>query len=374
MSLTSNMKVKLAVLMSIAALTGASIWHQLAKPQAHKSHSAPVAVEVDAVKRQDLEQTIQVMATVQAYATVAIKSRVEGILARVYFLPGKDVAANEPLFQIDDQPFNIALQQAKADLARDQAQLDNAKQQLARYSKLIDKGFVSQDIYNKAQSDVNVYSAAVAASKAKLASAQLQLDYCTIRAPISGKTSNVIAQSGNLIKVNDSVPLVIINQISPVDIDFAVPEQYLPAIQQSMANGPVAITARINGDWVEQGQLASINNEIDTTTGTVKLKGTFANSSNRLWPGQYVTVGLPIAKFKQAIVLPSRAVQQGQQGHYVYVVKDQRAEYRAIKIGAMIKGQTIVLSGVQPGETVVVDGQFRLAQGTPVSVKQAQAE
>jgi multidrug efflux system membrane fusion protein len=363
-----TVKRKAILLVTIGVFAGAIIWQQLSQHKAREAHKQAIPVEVTVVQRKDLEQTIQAVATVQASATVAIKSQVNGTLAQVNFQEGQEVQVNDVLFHIDDKPFAIAVQQAKADLAKDQVQLDNAKVQLQRYSKLIGKGFVSQDIYNQAQSNVSSFNAAVAASQAKLAAAQLQLDYCTIRAPISGRTGNIVVQPGNLVKENDATALVVINQINPIVINFAVPEQYLPAIQRSLAQGLVALTAQVTHEVIEQGQLTSINNEIDTVTGTIKLKGTFANDSDRLWPGQYVTVVLPIAKLQAALVVPSRAIQQGQKGSYVYVVdKEQKAEYRPITTGLRVKSETVVLKGLSAGETVVVDGQFRLTHGIEVS-------
>lgn len=346
--------------------------HTFYSQGADKSKKQKVVVTVASAQQKSLEQTIQVVGTVQAYATVAVKSHVGGTIARVSFQEGQVVKANDELFQIDPRPFTIALQQAKADLAKDEAQLDNANLQLQRYAKLAKKGFVAEDVYNQARSNVSSLTATVAAEQAKVAAAQLQLDYSTIRAPISGITGNQVLQVGNLVKENDANPLVTINQVEPIFINFALPEQYLPQVQQLFAKGPVQLIAQLgNAKQIkEYGQLFSLNNEIDTATGTIKLKGSFANKQHLLWPGQYVTVILPIAKFERALVIPTQAIQQGQQGVYVYLINDkQKAQYRLVKTGMLIGNETIILEGLNIGDQVVTDGQFRLQSGTRVVIK-----
>ncbi|MDF2866946.1 MAG: mdtA [Gammaproteobacteria bacterium] len=328
-----------------------------------------VAVTIQTVKQKDVEQPIQVVGTVQAHASVAIKAQVSGILAKISFQEGKDVKANDELFQIDPRPFAIDLQQAKADLAKDKALLENARSLYNRYAKLIKKGFVAQDVYNQARSNVITLEATVAADQAKVEAAQLKLDYSIIRSPISGRTGNIVLPIGNLVKDNDSTPLVVINQIQPITIAFTIAEQYLPKIQQNLAKGAIPLTALIGKDKniVEQGELASINNTIDAATGTILLKGTFANAKNLLWPGQFVTVVMPLAKYPNALVIPTKAIEQGQQGAHVYLIDDKHiAQYQPVKTGVTLGDETVILSGLHLGDRVVTDGQFRLAPGKPV--------
>jgi len=334
-----------------------------------KSNQQAVVVTTQAVIQKDVEQTLQTVGTVQAYASVSVKAQVSGILAKISFKEGQEVQINDELFQIDSRPFAIDLQQAKADLAKNKAQLENARSIYNRYASLIKKGFVAQDTYNQARSNVTALAATVAADQAKVEAAQLKLDYSIIRSPINGRTGNVVVSIGNLVNQNDSTPLVVINQIQPITVAFTVAEHYLPKIQQNLSKGRISLKALIGKDKsiVEQGELTSINNTIDTTTGTILLKATFANTKNLLWPGQFVTVVMPLAKYPNALVVPTRAIEQGQQGSYVYVVNDkQLAQYQPVKTGITIGDETVILSGLQVGDQVVTDGQFRLAPDKPV--------
>lgn len=360
---------KKVVITTLSLLVIYLIFTNFYKHKIGKANQQAVMVTTQAVMQKDMEQMLQAVGTVQAYASVSVKAQVSGILAKISFAEGQEVNANDELFQIDSRPFVIDLQQARADLAKDTAQLENARSIYNRYAKLIKKGFVAQDTYNQARSNVSVLAATVAADQAKVEAAQLKLDYSMIRSPIKGLTGNVVVPIGSLVSQNDSTPLVIINQIHPITVAFTVAEHYLPKIQQNLAKGTLALTALIGKDknTVEQGQLASINNTIDPATGTILLKATFANAKNLLWPGQFVTVVMPLATYAKALVVPTRAIEQGQQGTHVYLVNNKHlAQYQPVKTGISIGDETVILDGLRLGDQVVTDGQFRLAPGKPV--------
>jgi len=366
---------KMLIIGAMASI-GYGIFHYVFQPKVHQLKNRAVAVNVAVVELKDVEQTIQAIGTVQAYASVAVRPQVSGILANVSFEGGKDVQTDQELFQIDPRPFEIELQQAKADLAKAEAQYDNARSVYERYAKLIGKGFVSQDVYNEAKSNVSAWQATVAANQAAVRAAQLKLDYCTIRAPISGRTSNMVLHQGNLVKDNDPTPLVVINQIKPITVNFNVPEQFLPQIQQILAKNSIQVTALIgdNKSLRQHGQLTSLNNAIDTATGTLQLKATFANEDNLLWPGQFVTLSMPLAKYSQAMVVPSKAIEQDQQGSHVYVIDTKQvAHYQPVQTGISVDNQTVILQGVKPGDKVVVEGQFQLTPGKMVQINKAAA-
>lgn len=365
-----KLSIKKIIIGTVIVIIGFGLIRAVYQHKVHNPKNQAVAVSVVPVQQKDVQQTIEAVGVVQALASVAVKSQVSGTLAKVAIQEGKDVNVNDVLFQIDPRPFEIELQQAKAELAKAQAQLDNARSVYARYAKLVNKGFVAQDVFNEAHSNVTALEASVAADEAAVAAAQLKLDYSTIRAPISGRIGLINLHEGNLVKENDTTPLVVINQIKPITISFTIPEQYLPSIQQLLASGTtIALIAKIsdNKEMQEQGILVSINNTIDTATGTIQLKGTFANEHNLLWPGQFVTVRMPLKKYPNALVVPSRAIEQGQNGAHVYVIDDKHvAQYRPVQTGVSVDNETVILNGVKPGENVVTDGQFRLAPGKTV--------
>jgi membrane fusion protein, multidrug efflux system len=314
---------------------------------------------------------IQVIGNGEAYKTVNVKAQVDGLLQQAHFTEGQDVKEGDVLFTIDPRPFEAALQQAEANLARDQAQLKNAQDQYNRNAELFKEGIVSRDQYETFHTTADADRATVKADQAAIETARIQLGYTTIRSPISGRTGSLAIQVGNLVKNNDAA-LVTINQISPLYVDFSVPEQYLTEIKQRFAAGPVLVEAAIpdSPGRPEQGKLAFINNMVDTTTGTVLLKGVFPNSGKRLWPGQFVNVTLNLAS-KRSVVVPSQAVQNGPQGRYVYVVKaDKSVELRPVVTGVTEAGSTVIEKGIVPGETVVTDGQLRLFPGAHVQEKQ----
>jgi membrane fusion protein, multidrug efflux system len=313
---------------------------------------------------------------VEAYTTVAVKARVDGEIDSVHFKEGDEVKQGALLFQIDPRPFQAALQQAQAALLRDQALFDRARAQDDRYKDLLGKNFISQDAYEQVRTNSETAAATVSADRAAVESASLQLGYCTIRAPVTGYAGKIMIQRGNLIKANDAAPLVTINQVVPVYVSFSIPEQSLTEVRGYQAKGELRVEAALaNSDRPPaQGKITFVDNGTDLTTGTIKLKAEFANTDKALWPGQFVNVGLTLHEQRDALVLPSAAVQNGPNGQFVYVVKpDQTVEIRQIKIARTEGNDTVAAAGVSVGESVVTVGQLRLGPGAKVTIVGAKA-
>ncbi len=277
------------------------------------------------------------------------------------------------LFTIDARPFEARLKQAEANLAKDMAQLKNAQADAQRYARLVQQNVVSTEEYNKVQTNADALQAAVSADEAAVVNARLQLEYCRIRSPIDGRTGSLRVHLGNVVKANADTPLVVINQVNPIDVAFAVPEQYLPRIKKYMAAGKLKVLTSVPGyeGRSEEGVVTFLDNAVDTTTGTILLKGTFDNKDRRLWPGQFVDALLLLAETPNAILVPSQAVQNGQEGLYVFVLKpDSTVAYRRVASSKTFGNDAVVEEGLAPGEIVVTDGQLRLVDGAKVEVKQ----
>ncbi|HUZ46332.1 MAG TPA: efflux RND transporter periplasmic adaptor subunit [Terriglobia bacterium] len=335
----------------------------------------PVPVTVAKAVEKDVPVQVTAIGNVEAYSTVTIKSLVDGEIQRAYFTQGQDVKKGSLLFMIDQRPFQATLQQAEANLARDEAQAKNARQQLQRYTQLENAGIVSKDQYDQFETNAVALEAAVRADRAAVKQIEIQLSYCSIYSPISGRTGSLLVYPGNLVKTNDT-SLVVINQITPIYVDFSVPEQYLAEIKKYKAYGSLQVLASIpnSGREPSVGRLSFINNAVDSSTGTIMLKATFPNGDRRLWPGQFVSVTVNLTLQPHATVVPSQAVQTGQQGKYIYVVKpDLTTELRPVQVGNTVGGVTVIEQGIKPGETVVTNGQLRLYPGAKVAVKNASA-
>lgn len=335
------------------------------------AQAAPVTVAQATMK------TIPVQVTAigngEAYSTINVKSQVDGVIESVAFREGQDVKSGDVLFRIDSRPFQATLAQSEANLARDQAQLAFAQGQLQRNQQLFDQGIISKDQFDQFRATADEYQASVKADQSAIENAKIQLGYCVIRSTIDGRTGNLMVHAGNLVKNNDAT-LVTINRISPIYVDFSVPEQYLPEIRKYQAGGGLKVEATVPQDTepAETGLLSFINNMVDTSTGTILLKGTFPNPDRRLWPGQFVNVTLRLSAQPNAIVVPAQAVQTGQTGHYVFVVKPgNTVDLRPVVAGNTVDGETVIQKGVAAGETVVTDGQLRLFPGAKVEVKNA---
>lgn len=342
-----------------------------ASGDAMKSAARPaVPVQVGRVIRMTVPVQLQVIGTVEAYSSVSVESMIAGQVQSVNFQAGQDVKKGDLLFSIDPRSFQAALDQARANLARDQAQLQNAQMQDRRYTELYKQGIVSQDQYDQFHSTAAQLAAAVQADQAAVENAKVQLSYCAIRSPMQGRLGAILINQGNLVKAND-VPMVVINQIQPIYADFSVPQQHLSEIKNLMS-GRLRVEAIIphEPDRPEWGAVTFVNNTVDTTTGTIMLKGTFPNPNRRLWPGEYVNIVLTLSNESNAVVAPAPAVQTGTNGQYVYVLGSNRTvQYRQVSTGESYKGYTVIEKGLEPGETVVTDGQISLYPGAAVEVK-----
>jgi multidrug efflux system membrane fusion protein len=364
-----------------AATAGALLAYRGAEIRAQDTKPAKVApaipVSVATVVLQTVAVRIQAIGNVEAYSTVALKARVDGQIVEVNFKEGQEVKKGAALFKIDSRPFEATLRQTEANLMRDTAQKEQARSQERRYQELLQKNFVSKEAYAQIRTNADTAEAGALASKAAVENAKLQLEYCTIRSPIDGFVGKVMLQIGNMVKANDSNPLVIINQVRPIYVNFAVPEQRLSAIRSYMAKGKLVVEALppASDKAPVSGALSFVDNAVDTTTGTIKLKAQFPNADNALWPGQYVSTNLKLYEQRDALVVPTQAVQTGPNGQYVFVVKpDLTTEVRAIQLDRNDGADAIIAKGLLRGELVVVKGQLRLAPGAKVSIANPAAE
>ena len=331
--------------------------------------SAPVTIAAASLATVPVQ--VHAIGNVEAYSTVSVKAQVAARIEKAYFTEGQDVRKGDLLFTLDRAPFDTALQQAEANLAKDQAQLENARAEAERYTQLFQDGIVSKEQYDSMRTNADALAASARADKAAIDKARIDLSYCSIQSPIDGRTGALLVHPGNLVKDNDAV-LVVLNQIHPIYVTFSVPEQHLTDIKKCRATGPLTVEAAVPNQEQNpsRGVLTFIDNAVDSTTGTIKLKGTFENPDNRLWPGQFVNVALTLRTEPNAVVVPSPAVQTGQAGQYVFVVKqDITVEYRPVVVASSIGNETVIQKGVAAGETVVTDGQLRLVPGMKVTIK-----
>ena len=340
------------------------------KPAAKGPGAASVAVV--AAVQQTVPVRVQAIGNVEAYTSVAVKSRVDGQIVAVQFREGQEVKKGEVLFRIDARPFEAAFRQSEAQALRDIANRDQAGSQERRYQELLDKNFVSKDAYAQYRTNAQTAEATAKASQAALENAKLNLEYTVIRSPIDGYVGRALLQAGNMVKANDTVSLVVINQVKPVYVSFAIPEQQLTVVRDLMHRNPLTVEVAVPGaeKTIATGRIAFLDNAVDQTTGTIKVRAVFDNSDAALWPGQFYTVRVTLYEQENAIVVPSRALQTGPDGQFVYVVKaDMTAEAR--KVTALrSEGDLTVLAdgGLAKGERVVVRGALRLAPGVKVSI------
>jgi multidrug efflux system membrane fusion protein len=336
----------------------------------------PVPVIVSKVAEKTVPVQLEAIGNVEAYSTVSIKPQVSGPLMKVHFQEGEDVRKGQLLFTIDPRPFQAALAQAEAALAKDAAVAENDRVSAKRYLDLFQQGVAARQQSDDYASAAKAQDAQVRADQAAIDTAKLNLEYCSIYSPVDGRTGSLQVHEGNLVKGNDVPILVVINQIQPILVNFAIPEDQLAEVKKYRGTGQLRVEGLIPNDsgGSEQGTLSFIDNSVDAATGTIHLKAVFANPRRRLWPGQFVNVVLTLTSSPNTVVVPAQAVASGQNGNYVFVVKsDNTVESRPIVTGKTIQGNTVVQKGLRLGEVVVVDGQVRLAPGAPVSIKQAPA-
>ena len=337
--------------------------------------AVPVLVATAVQKSVPLQ--IRAVGNVEAYSVVSVKSQVTGVLTQAHFKEGQDVKKGQLLYTVDPRPFEAALKQAEANLARDSAQLRNLREQVRRYAELVEKQYVSREQYDQIRTNADAMEAVVDADKAAVENARVQLSYCYIYSPVNGRVGSLLVNEGNLVRTNDASPLVVINQINPINVTFAVPEQHLADLKRHMAATKLKVDASFASDEgrLEQGRLDFIDNAVDRTTGTIKLKAVFTNSERRLWPGQFVNVALTLTTQSDAVVIPSEAVQVGQEGQHVFVVKpDKSVEMRPVTLGLTNEGEAVIAKGIEAGELVVREGQFLLGPGSRVEVKELAAK
>ena len=337
---------------------------------------APVPVMVATACARPVPMVLKTFGNIEANVTVAVKSQVTGMLLTLNFKEGQFIKEGDLLFEIDKQPFEAALHQAEANLARDQAQYENAKKEADRQAELLKKGVAAPSDYDAAQTAAVALGGTLKADQAAIDQAKINVAYCTIRSPVDARAGAWMVDKGNLVSANSST-LVVLNQVHPIQMSFAVLEGNLLEIQQQMAKDKLKVLALIPGheDQPEEGELHFVDNTVDRTTGTIHLKGLFPNPENRLWPGQFVDAALVLYVQPDAIVIPSRAIQTGQKGTFVFVVKaDGTVEARPITIDRPINSETVISKGLAKGETVVVDGQLRLVPGAKVVEKSSLQE
>jgi multidrug efflux system membrane fusion protein len=351
----------------VLALAGGCARSDAPKPGA----GVPVLVATAVVTNVPVQIDPPPVGHVAPMQAVNVRPQIGGIISQVNFKEGQEVKQGDLLFTIDPRPAQAALTLARANVQRDEAQLVNAKIQFARDQKLFDQSLISQDVFDTSKATVDGLTGTVAADHAAVTNAELNLQYTEIRAPIDGRTGSLRFHAGNVVKSPDDI-LLTINQTHPIYVEFAVPEQYLPEIKREMRERTLPVSVAFQGMSAPppQGKLTFVDNTVDETTGTILLKATFSNENGTLWPGQFVNVTLTLSELKDVVVVPSQAVQTGQDGEFVFVVKpDRSVEERPITAGLTYRGETVVEKGVAAGETVVTDGQLRLTPGVAVNIK-----
>ena len=332
--------------------------------------SRPVPVLVAKAVRKDAPVRLQAVGTVEAFHVVTVQSQVSAQLKKVRFKDGEAVTQGQVLFVLDQRPFSAAVSEAAARRDRDRVLADNAKREVARYEGLVGKSYISQEDYDRAKANAAALEASLRADVAAVESASINLQFTTIRAPIAGRTGNVLVHEGNVVRANTE-PLVVIRQTQPILVRFSVPEQYVARIRARLREGnpPVDVQPRAPGAAVESGEVTFVDNTVDPTTGTIELKGSFPNEHEQLWPGEYVDVTLRLQNDHDALVVPSAAVQQGLEGTFVYVIEDGVASLRNVTVSRSDKDEAVIASGLETGEVVVIDGQLMLATGAKVVLK-----
>jgi multidrug efflux system membrane fusion protein len=332
--------------------------------------AVPVATATVSEKAVPLE--LSVIGSAEAYSTVAVRAQITGALMSVGFSEGEDVQKGQVLFTLDRRPLEAALEQARANLQKDTAQTANARAQAQRYLDLAERGIATKEQVDTTRTAATALEATLEADRAAVENAAVQLQYATITSPISGRTGALMVHEGNLVRANDATPLVVINQVTPIYVSFGIPEARLPELKQYMARGSVKVDALAPNDTgaPSVGRITFVDNAVDPTTGTIRIKGTFPNETRHLWPGQFVNVSVTLMTDPRAIVVPTAAVQTGQQGQYVFVVKpDKTVELRNVTVVRAVDAESVIKQGLKAGEMVVTDGHLRLTAGSRVSIK-----
>lgn len=367
------MKRKKIVIIICVIIAVAVVYGYLSRKKPPPPVQQGVPVLVGKAVQKTMPVIIEAIGTVEAYNSVTVYTRIVGQLLKVHFKEGQDVKKGQSLFTIDPGPFQEKLRMSEAKLAQDIAQLKYNEDEAKRYAYLLEKGAVAASDYENKQTLALTQQATVRSSKADVENARLNLEYCYIRSPLDGRTGAHLVKEGAMIKDNDT-KLVVVNQISPVYVKFSIPEKQLPEVRSYMKSGTLKVKVSPQGTpgAPVEGRLTFIDNAVDTTTGMIALKAEFTNSDKLLWPGQFVNVVLNLTEEQNAVVVPAKAVQIGQKGKFVFVVKpDKKAELRDITVARTIGEETVVSKGVNAGETVVTDGHLKLEDGIPVEIRES---
>jgi multidrug efflux system membrane fusion protein len=364
--------IGVAVILALAAIV--AVWRLSSgvetPPAGAQTPPPSIPVTAGTVVARDVPVFLHGIGTVQAYNSVAIKSRVDGQIVRVDFKEGQDVKEGDPLFQIDPRPYQAALEQAQAAKQKDEAQLAGAKLDLERYSKLLGTGYQTRQSYDNQTALVAQLQAAIKGDEAQIDTAKLNLSYADIRAPIDGRLGARLVDKGNLVHASDNTPLVMITEVKPIFVSFTLPQEALDEVRENNEKSPLVVAAYSGDDkkLLAEGKLTLIDNAIDQATGTIHLKARFDNEDERLWPGQFVNLRVIVSTRTKVATVPSQTVQNGPNGHYAYVIKpDNTVERRPVEVASVQDGIAVVTKGLAPGERVVVDGQYRLTDGARVN-------
>ncbi len=361
--------IVVVVLVLAVAAGGYFVLESMGKGNARTASVPVIPITAGVVEQKDMPVYVHGIGTVQAFKIVTIKTRVDGQIMKVDFQEGQEVKAGDPLFQIDPRPFQAALDQAMAAQQRDAAQLAGAELDLERYGKLIGSGFQSRQSYDQQKTTVEALKGSLAADRAAIDTAKLNLAYADIRSPIDGRTGQRLVDPGNLVQASQNTSLVTITQVKPIFVNFTVPQDKADEIRRNQAQGPLSVIAYASDDStvLGNGRVSLIDNQIDAATGTLRLKAQFDNSDERLWPGEFVNARLVLANRAASVTVPQRTVMQGASGYFVYAIKpDNTVSRRTVEISDMQEGTAVIKTGLEPGEKIVVDGQYRLIDGSHI--------
>jgi membrane fusion protein, multidrug efflux system len=356
----------------IVIVAGLLVWHFATSSGQRKTAAQPeIPVTAGTAETRDVPVYVEGLGTVQAFNRVVVKTRVDGPITKVLFREGQEVKANDPLFQIDSRQFEASLQQAQATKEKDEAQLQSAQLDLNRYAQLVPQGFQSRQSYDQQHGSVAQLQAAIKADQAQVDNAQLNVDYSTIRSPIDGRTGQRMVDVGNFVQTGQSSGLVTITEVKPIYVSFNVPAEQLDDIRKNQSQSPLKVIAYALDDKtvLTDGELTLIDNQVDVTTGTIHLKAEFTNANEPLWPGQFVNARIVLSTRDNAVTVPAQTVMQGPNGPYVYVLnQDNTAKRSNVSVSATQEGIAVIGNGLKAGDRVVVDGQYRLTDGSKVKI------
>lgn len=367
--------IRLSPLLWLMLVLAACSGGEEAKGKPVAAAKPPVPVRVALAEEKAVPVQLRAVGEVEAAARVTVRSQIAGVIAQVHFREGQEVKAGDLLFTIDPKPLQATLARAEAELERNRVEAETARREAARFADLLAAGFVSRDEAEAVQGRAESLRAALAASKASVEQAKIQLGYSAIRAPQSGRTGALLAHPGTLVKANDAPDLVTIQTLAPIQVGFSIPERQLPQLRRYLAAGALELQALIAGEEQrpELGRITFLDNAVDPATGTIRLKGDFANAQSRLWPGQFVELRVVLETLPRALTVPTAALLSGQQGTYLFVVGEEGSvAVRPVTVGIASGDDSVIEAGLTAGETVVVEGQQKLSPGARVKLPTAE--